>query len=440
MNNKIIFIIKSHNRNRELARSNYLVPLGLLSIASMLRLHGYDVTVIDQSINNITGEALGNLVGELAPLYVAFSVYTENVDDVFKTAKYLRGKYPEIKICLGGPHATLDTQYCMRKRFVDFILLGDGEQSCLELAEAIRTDQKLIRYEDIDGLVYLDNAKEYHTESSQVLVKDLDLLPIISRDFITAALDSPMQTIYSSRGCPGHCIYCAAPAMSGGKYRIREIEHVFLEMLYVNRLSGGDKVVFFTDDTFTAIPRRVGKFVELCRQCSTDVAWKCESRVDAIAKNIGLLPGLKQAGCIRVQYGIESGNQTVLDKIHKQMSLDDARRVIAATVQAGIMVATSFMFAHYCDTAKTMQDTLDFMRELKRKHGAMVEVVFGLNTPFPGTYQYDHLEELGMTLRIKSYSELDMYRPVVTTEAFDLAMQNQFHAKAGQLMSENARG
>ncbi len=433
----VIYIVKSNCDNRELARSNYMPPLGLMSIANTLRLHGYYVEIIDLSIKNYSTEDMNGIIERINPILIGFSVYTENVDTSFSMCKYFKKKYPHIPIVFGGPHPTLDTNYCLKSRYVDFILKGDGEQNSLELLEAIRTNQKLIKFSDIYGLVYLDDNKHYQVGKERRNIDNLNLIPMINRDYISEAYEVLSPTIYSSRGCPGKCIYCAAPSMSGGKYRVRDIENVFLETLFVHDKCGGSIEVFYIDDTFTAIASRIRRFIELCDASIIKFTWRCESRVDALVKNQYLLEGMKRCGCKRIQFGIESGNQQVLDNIQKEMKLTDALAVIDKTVKQGIPVATSFMFAHYCDTVDTMEDTLRIMEHLKNTYGRMVDVVYGLNTPFPGTYQYDHMKELGMEFTIKTYSQLDMYGPVIKTKNFDTKIQEDFYAKAGKLLSLN---
>ena len=433
----VLYIVKSNCDNRELARNNYMPPLGLLSIASMLKMHGYNVEIIDLSVKNCRTEDINEIIESIRPILIGFSVYTENVDATFNMCRYFKRRYPDIPIVLGGPHPTLGPEYCMRKRYVDFISRGDGEQSALELLEAIRTDQRLIRFKDINGLIYLDQNGQYQYGGERRNLENLDLLPVINRDFIPEAYESITPTVYSSRGCPGRCIYCAAPSMSGGKYRIRDIENVFLETMLVTKRCGGSREIFYIDDTFTVFRDRVERFIELCENSSTKIIWRCESRVDALFKSSDLLEGMKRAGCQRIQFGIESGNQAVLDKIRKNMKLSEAREIVDKTIQCGIPVAASFMFGHYCDTVETMNDTLLLMEEFKRKYGSMIDVVYGLNTPFPGTYQYDNLEKLGMHFTVQSYAQLDMYGPVIKTENFDAKTQLDFYARAGKLMASN---
>ncbi len=210
-----------------------------------------------------------------------------------------------------------------------------------------------------------------------------------------------------------------------------------METMLVTKRCGGSREIFYIDDTFTVFRDRVERFIELCENSSTKIIWRCESRVDALFKSSDLLEGMKRAGCQRIQFGIESGNQAVLDKIRKNMKLSEAREIVDKTIQCGIPVAASFMFGHYCDTVETMNDTLLLMEEFKRKYGSMIDVVYGPNMPFPGTYQYDNLEKLGMHFTVQSYAQLDMYGPVIKTENFDAKTQLDFYARAGKLMASN---
>lgn len=411
----IIFIVKSCSENKEQALENYMPSLGVLSIANTLRFHGYHVDVLDFSARNYDSEEVDKLIDERKPLYIGFSVYTETVDNVFQMCKYFKKRHKGIPLVLGGPHPTLDTEYCKKKRFVDFILIGDGEHSNLELAEALRTNQKLISFQEIQGLVYIGEDGKYTCAQPRKFITNLDLLPIINRDYVEKSYTTNLPTVYSSRGCPGKCIYCAAPAMSGGRYRMRDIENVFLETLYLQEVCVDYLEIFYCDDTFTVFNKRLERFIQLCDKSEIKFRWRCESRVDAMYKNSYLLEGLKRAGCHRIQYGIESGNQEVLNKIRKGMILEQAYEVIDKTIKTGIPVATSFIFGHYCDTLETMEDTLNMMLTLKNKYGNMVGEAYALNTPYPGTYQYEHMEELGIEMIATSWKEFDMYGAIINT-------------------------
>lgn len=432
----VLFIVKSNIDNTALASSNYMPPLGLLSIANTLRFHGYRVEILDFSARFYQTEEIDALIEEIKPVYIGFSVYTENVDSVFQVCRHMKQRHPGIPLVLGGAHPTMDPDYCKRKRLVDFILQGDGEHSALELAEAICTDQKLISYQEIQGLIYLNEKREYQEGEPKRFILDMDLLPIINRDYLPDSFRAGLPTIYSSRGCPGKCIYCAAPAMSGSHYRVRDMENVFLETLYTVETCEDYQEIFYCDDTFTVFGDRLQRFIQLCRESRVSFRWRCESRVDALYRYQYLLPKLREAGCCRIQFGIESGNQEVLNKIRKGLVLAKAYELIDLTIQAGIPVAASFIFGHYCDTPKTMEETLQMMTSLRDKYGPMFSIAHSLNTPFPGTYQYEHKEELGIEMLSHQFSDLSMTGPAMRTANFDEEDLKRFHAAAIQLYQE----
>lgn len=429
----VLFIVKSNIDNTILAQTNYMPPLGLLSIANLLRFHGYLVKILDFSVRFYQTEEIDELIDKTEPVYIGFSVYTENVDSVFKVCRHMKKRHPRIPLVLGGAHPTMDPEYCKRKRLVDFILQGDGEHSALELAEAICSGQKLISYGEIQGLIYLNDRMEYEEGEPRRFITDMDLLPIINRDYLPGSFRAGLPTIYSSRGCPGKCIYCAAPAMSGNQYRVRDIENVFLESLYTVEVCENYQEIFYCDDTFTVFEERLKCFIRLCRESKVKFRWRCESRVDSLYRYRYLLKDLKEAGCSRIQFGIESGNQEVLNKIRKGLVLSRAYELIELTVREGIPVAASFIFGHYCDTLETMEDTLRMMKMLRNKYGHMFHTAHALNTPFPGTYQYEHLEELGMEMLSGQFSNLSMTGPAIRTSNFDEKDLQKFDTEAIKL-------
>lgn len=431
----ILLIVKSNTKNREAASLSYLPPLGVMSIATVLEMHGYNVEIIDQSIDFVSTEFIVDKINKLKPLYVGVSCYTENINECLNLCKYLKRK-TNVKIVIGGPHPTLCAEECIKSRAIDFLVIAEGEASNLEIAEALRTKEKLIHISDIKGILYNDIDRKHIKTEKRDNINNLDLLPIIKRNYIKKAFNTQYMAISSSRGCPGKCIYCAAPKMFGGKYRIREIENVYMETVLMLDLTKYEKEIYYIDDTFTAIIKRVYRYIELIKTYNLKYKWRCESRVDVLSKNIDIVKHMHEAGCQRMQYGIESGNQDVLNKIYKNMDLQKAKELIDYTIKLGINVATSFIFGHYCDNESTMTDTLELMIELHNKYGKRIEIFYSYNTPFPGTYQYDHIDELGMKLTIDSFEDLDMLHPVVETKNFDSATLYNFGRKVINLIYE----
>ncbi|HAY3977464.1 TPA: radical SAM protein [Escherichia coli] len=435
MKKNIVFIIKSNASNDELADVCFLPPLGVMSIATMLSIHGYNVRIIDSSLECLGSKDVIAIIKELDPVYVGISSYTENIDENLLMCKYIKKNLPHIPVMIGGSHPTVDSEYCKRKKYVDFIVVGEGEATNLEVAEAIRTNEKLIKFDKIEGLIYYSKEKgDFINNPKRHVINDLDLLPIIKRQFIEKSLQSPMITVISSRGCPGKCIYCAASQLSGSKYRVRSIENVFLETLLLLKLTSFEKEIYYCDDTFTGVIKRVKKFLNLIDGANINYRWRCESRVDILNANRYVIKEMVQRGCQRLQYGIESGNQEVLNSIFKQLDIGVVEDLIAYSISCGLRVAASFIFGHYCDTQETMSDTLEIMQRIKQECGNNVEIFYSFNTPFPGTYQYANMKDLGLKLTGSSYSSLNMLDPVVVTDNFDINMLRSFGQKAQFLM------
>lgn len=415
--------------------AGYNPSLGLLSLGTWLELNGYHPIIIDLSFIKLSVEELLKRIEEEKPFLIGISVYTENIDMVLSTVKMIRQTFPNVKILLGGPHPSMAPEDGISSEYVDFIIRKEGEGVILELAEAITTDQKLIKYEDIQGLVFKQDNKVVSNPLRKA-ISDLDLLPVSKRELIGIDKYNVLVCISTSRGCPGKCIYCSATALSGATYRTRDIDNVFLEITMLKTLLKNNPLnVYIVDDTFTAFPERVLRFTYLVKKYDPNIIWQCESRVDVM--NEELLDEMASAKCVAIQYGIESGSQKVLDGIHKGINLEHAIRIIDYSYQKNIIPVLSFMLGHHCDTKETMQETVDFIKKLYLKYKS--EIALSFNTPFPGTWQYTHREELGMKIKAKSYKMYSLLDPIVETKEFTINDQRRFYYSVSKYLAHFTR-
>jgi radical SAM superfamily enzyme YgiQ (UPF0313 family) len=403
---------------------NYFAPLGLLSIAVFAELNGYDTSVIDMTLKQNSIAKVIERIEIEKPLLIGICAHTENIDLVLKTTKYIKTKYPYIKIAIGGPHASLEPKYCLNSKFVDFVVIKEGEATFVELLEAISSDQSAIKYSDISGIMYRE-SKTLVRSKVRLPISDLDLLPLIKREFIGFDVyKKRIINMYTSRGCPAKCIYCAATALSGASYRTRDIDNVYLEILLINSsIEYKQYEMYIIDDTFTAIASRVERFTELIKKYKYQFIWRCESRIDVM--NEEMLKCMAESGCINIQYGIESGSQEVLNGIRKNINLERAREIIELTYRSGITICTSFMIGHYCDNKDTMRETINMIKELYEKYDRSIEIFLSYNTPFPGTWQYTHREKLGLRIAVTDNCEFTLTDPVVETDNFTLEDQKR---------------
>ncbi|MBC7262671.1 MAG: radical SAM protein, partial [Chloroflexi bacterium] len=188
--------------------------------------------------------------------------------------------------------------------------------------------------------------------------------------------------ILSSRGCPYNCSYCFK-GIVGRTYRQRSPGNIIAEIRQVID-QYGIRNFYFIDDLFTIDQRRLEAITEQLIREELDIRWQCLGRVDRV--NAEILRKMYAAGCRRIHFGIESGNEEVLRRIGKGIKLEQVRQAVRWAQEAGIHVKGYFMLGLPGDTEETMQQTVDFAVELN-----LDEAMFSLTTPFPGTRLWDEL-------------------------------------------------
>ncbi|WP_163192174.1 B12-binding domain-containing radical SAM protein [Clostridium thermarum] len=403
----------------------YNPPLGLIYLGTWLELHGYEVKILDLCYEKMNLDQLLDIFKKEEILFVGITAYTENINMAYSLAKLIKSVNQDLKIVLGGAHPTLMPLEVMSSEYVDFVVRKEGEAILLELAEAISSNEVSIKFEEIPGILFKKKSKVINNKIRQS-IRDLDLLPIPKRELVDFERYNLVVNVSTSRGCPARCIYCSATTLSGASYRTRDVENVFLEAVMIKKFLGEKlEKIYIVDDTFTAIPDRVRRFTELLKQCDLVIPWHCESRVDVMTEE--LIDSMADSNCVALQFGIESGSQEVLDKIQKGIDLEYAKKMIKHAYSRGLVICLSFILGHYCDTHETMQQTCDLIEELFDKYKAELAVSF--NTPFPGTWQYTHLSELGMRMVSDKYQKLTLTTPVVETDNFTVEDQRKYYFK-----------
>lgn len=403
----------------------YNPSFALISLGTWLELNGYQPIIIDLCCEELTmKEFLEQIICE-NPILIGFSIHTENVDIAISSAKVIKKYAPNIRIVAGGPHPSLVPDEIIDLDCFDFVIRKEGESSLLELVEAISSNEILIKYDNILGLIFKRNSKVLKNKL-RANISDLDILPILKRELTDISRYNGVVNIITSRGCPGNCIYCAAHALSGVTYRPRDIENVFLEIVLIRSILK-DKLtkIYIVDDTFTAIPERIKKFTNLLKENNMNTPWKCQSRVDIM--NEELLTIMADSGCTEILYGIESGSQEVLEKIRKGINLEQAEKVIKETCNRQIIPELSFIIGHYCDTRDTMEKTYLFIKEVYDKFRAEISIYF--NTPYPGTWQYINREKLGMRIIETRYNMYNNNTPIIETDNISVYDQREAYYK-----------
>lgn len=387
-------------------------PLGLAYIGAVLEKHGHDVKIMDLTLypNNVD-KKIQDIV-DFSPDIVGVSCMSHNYGNALTIAKDIRNKTCAF-IIFGGPHATIMPEDVLNNYFIDFVIIGEGENTFLKLCEKLQEKIKNFDIdglknilEDVDGLGYKERLigdNKVNINPRTCYIKNLDDIPMPARHLLDLNkyslkddFGNKMITIVSSRGCPYRCTYCYK-GLFGTTYRQRSPENIMDEIKYcVSHY--GYKSFYFIDDLFTMNMGRIEKLTDAIIKENLNIKWQCLARVNNATLEMFQL--MKKAGCYKVHFGIESGNQDIINRAKKGITLDQVRNAVRYCKQAGIKAKGYFMLGMSGDTVRTMQDTIDFADEL-----SLDEMMFSITTPFPGTELWNIIDKE----KIKSLSNAFYY-------------------------------
>jgi magnesium-protoporphyrin IX monomethyl ester (oxidative) cyclase len=337
-------------------------PLGIAILAAVIREKGYEVDILDMGIEKDPYGKLASILDEKRPSTVGVTMNTSMFNEACDVLKFVKKFDKNIDTVVGGPHPTALPHETMRIPEIDAVINGEGEISIIDFMKGKR------------GILPIKP------------VMNLDSLPFPARDLLeldkyTYELKGMKATpVICSRGCPFRCLYCSK-AVFGSRYRIRSVENVIEEIrqiVDVYKIKG----IIFNDDLFTQKHNWVKDFCNTLIREKIDIVFRCESRVNTITKP--LLKILKRAGCYDISFGIESGNQQILNKIKKDITLEQAENAVRWTKEVGIHTTTFFMIGLPGDNRKTIRDTINFAKKIDSD-----ELRFSQTTPYPGTELYE---------------------------------------------------
>jgi anaerobic magnesium-protoporphyrin IX monomethyl ester cyclase len=380
------FYIESYVTRKLDKGREFRQKLGILYVAGTLREQSsFEVDVIDSLADGLDSSDIRRIVKEEKPDIVGFSVLTFNLLDCLDVAKIIRDVSPNTKICFGGFHPTIYPQETLDFPEVDYIVFGEGEATFKELVEAIDKGGNIeTRLSSIDGIGWknsfgagcLNKARKAAPKLDEITMPAHDLIDL-EKYTVVLANDSKVASMQTSRGCPSKCTFCDIRLT---RFRFRSAENVLEEIEYLK--SRGINEFFLVDDQFTSNKERVLKLCQLLIDKNIDIKFKISSRIDRV--DIEMLSLLKQAGCYRIHYGIESGSQRLLDYMEKEITLDQIRETVKSTKEVGIEIFAYMMIGIPTETIEDINKSINLISELKPNH-----VNYSICTPFPKTALYE---------------------------------------------------
>lgn len=317
------------------------------------------------------------------PDYIMCELTTPTVAYDYNTLTRIKERFPNIKIIVGGTHATILPEQVLKEcEAIDFIVRQEYDFTVPEL---VQTDN----LESVRGISYRKDNQIIHNPDCELT--DLDRLPFVSKvyqkylnvdDYAYAFAQKPMIQIVASRGCPNQCNFCSYPSTMGGRnYRIRDINDLADEFEYIIKEMPEIKEIFIEDDTFTVNQKRTVEFCDELIRRNLNAVWSCNTRVDLTYET---MKKMKEAGCRLLVCGYESGNQRVLDETKKGITLEQSRNFAKNARKLDIKVFGCFMIGLKGDNLETIQETYEFAKELYPDMCFFQQAV-----PFPGTEFYE---------------------------------------------------
>jgi len=363
-----------------------LVPLGLAYIAAYLEKNGLtDIKVVDYSVEPKAHLPKADIVGITAT--------TASIKSAWKIAK--RAKKMGAITIIGGPHVSALPEESVRLPQVDFVCIGEGEETMLELCQAIKGGKK--SFEKVKGLCFKKGRKVIYTQP-RPFIANLDSLPFPAHHLFRLPLYTsaqplistrkPAMGIITSRGCPFACKFCYKGTF-GRIWRPRRVENVLAEWEYLVRELKIAEIALM-DDTFNLDIDRAIRICQEIKRRGLVIPWRASSGIRADRAPKKLLRAMKESGCHMVAFGVESGVQRILDLMGKDLLLENVVKAFKICRQLRISTMAFFMIGNLGETRQEIEKTIDFSIKLDPDFAQ-----FAVATPFPGTQLFDLIKKKG---------------------------------------------
>jgi radical SAM superfamily enzyme YgiQ (UPF0313 family) len=380
------------------------VPLGILSLATVLHRDGFDVEILD--INSLgsdpTFRDIPNAIIERNPDVVGFSAWCNLYFDLIKFAGIVKERLPHVKIVFGGVQAS-NVAWETIEVFpqVDVVVRGECDHTISSIIPSLDDPAALLK---LPGLTFRHVGKAVRTPDAPP-VRDLNDLPLPNYGLFPSIGLSDYIPIDVGRGCPFRCSYCVSNKMAEGKFRQRSVESV-IKIVRTVIAEFGAKKLRFEHDLLTLNRKWILDLCDALIQEKLVKPWSCFSRIDTVDDEI--LSKMAEAGCDEIFYGVETGSQRMQRILNKKLKLDKAPEVVRKSCELGILATCGFIMGFPQERMEDVAQTVLLMLELYFAGDRdQVELHLRLLVPFPGSPLY---EQYGNSLAVDQHlSDFSVY-------------------------------
>jgi len=371
-----------------------VIPQSVLYVGTALKRNGYDVKIIDTMIDdNWKSTFKKELEGGV--LAVGISCMTGmQILASLDVAKYVRELDPDIPLIWGGIHPSLLPKQTLENPYVDFVVIGDGEETTVDLINNLGDKSS---YKNIPGIAFKDGENDDNDNNNIIInpsrkAVDLNDIPIPDyglievRDYITSQTKGGRDlVVHTSRGCPHRCTYCYNPAFHHRKYRTLNAENVVKHIKYIVE-NYNVTAINLNEDNFFTDKARVEKICRLLIKENVKIKIRTQCRVDYLVKySDEFLKLIRKAGIILLYLGGESGSDKTLKKIKKDITREQIITANRMLKDHDISPRFSFMGGFPEESIEDFKQTLDLMRVLIEENPAAYTTPVQLFSPYPGT-------------------------------------------------------
>lgn len=339
-------------------------PLGLCYVASALREYGCEVRIYDCDATDFTQENLVHMATNYDPAWIGIYTMTWTFSQACKIVEILKSAMKNAVFIAGGPNVTSFPEETLKYSKFDYAIAGEGEIAALRFVEMMKGH---IKAQQVPALIYRKDDQILQNSTSDFL-DNLDDLSIPARDLLPAneyydvfTKHSSFITMITSRGCPYNCIYCDRKNRMGRKWRAHSAERILEEIEEAIGFYKTREVMFF-DDEFIIDKERIYDFCNRILTKGIKIDWECRARVDQVDEK--LLSAMARAGCYRIRFGFESGNDNILKLLRKGITVEQSIKCARISRKVGIEIFGYFMLGCPEETPRTVEETIKFALNL----------------------------------------------------------------------------
>jgi anaerobic magnesium-protoporphyrin IX monomethyl ester cyclase len=374
-------------------------PFALLQVAAVLKEDGNDVGFLDAQAEQTAVEDIRSRIENTNMVIISTSTMTFEEDA--NTLQSFKDVNPDILTVVFGSHPTFLPEATLSRSGVDVAVRYEPEYVIRDIAKFIKQGRC---WKEVQGIAFkVDN--HVCKNPQYPFIKDLDELPFLDLSMLPKDIDyfnpivrrMPYITTSTSRGCPGRCSFCTAPAFDGDHIRYKTAEYVIKEIEYF--MNNGFKEVYFRDDTFFVNRKRDRKICKEIVENRFDISWIANARIGMIDKET--MEYAKEAGCHTIKFGVESGVQSILNRSRKGYQIRQAHDTFKWANEVGMATHAHCMLGMPGDNETTIKETIKFVKELNT-----TTATFGICTPYPGAPLYDDVLKIFPEIGDGSSSDL----------------------------------